>query len=230
MVVGNGMVAKRFESYKTDDRFLIFASGVSNSKNIDQTTYNRELSLLERSIQEHKEKVLVYFSTCSIYDPGEQGSNYVLHKKKIESIIQKQVSKFYIFRVSNLVGYSDNPNTILNFFVYHIIHGINFDLWINATRNLIDVDDMFTIADYILQNKTLENQISNIANPDSYTTIEIIKAIEILLNVKASYIPIPKGDMFRIDITHIIPIIKELSLQFGKNYLHNLLRKYYFNQ
>jgi len=34
MVIGNGMVAKRFESYKTNDQFLIFASGVSNSKNI----------------------------------------------------------------------------------------------------------------------------------------------------------------------------------------------------
>ena len=26
MVIGHGMVAKRFESYKSDDRFIIFAS------------------------------------------------------------------------------------------------------------------------------------------------------------------------------------------------------------
>ncbi len=32
MVIGNGLVARSFDSYAQDDRFLIFASGVSNSK------------------------------------------------------------------------------------------------------------------------------------------------------------------------------------------------------
>jgi hypothetical protein len=82
MVIGNGMVAIRFESYKTNDEFLIFASGVSNSKNINPEVYERELILLQRSIQENREKIFVYFSTCSIYDPEEENSKYVLHKSK----------------------------------------------------------------------------------------------------------------------------------------------------
>ena len=40
MVIGNGMVAKRFGSYKINDQFLIFASGVSNSKNINPEPTN----------------------------------------------------------------------------------------------------------------------------------------------------------------------------------------------
>jgi nucleoside-diphosphate-sugar epimerase len=230
MVIGNGMVAKRFESYKANDEFLIFASGVSNSKNIGQEAYDREQKLLENAIKENKEKALVYFSTCSIYDPGEQDSKYVLHKKKIEKFIQKSVSQFYIFRVSNLVGQSGNPNTVLNFFIYHITHGINFDLWTNAVRNLIDIDDMYKMADHILQRKIYQNHVIDIANPASYPTVEIIKAVEDLLNIKANYISIPKGTPFNIDITQIAPITKELDLHFEKNYLPNLLRKYYFNQ
>ena len=161
MVIGNGMVAKRFESYKTNDEFLIFTSGVSNSKNINPEAYERELILLQRSMQENREKVLVYFSTCSIYDPGEENSKYVLHKKQIERLIQKDQKQFYIFRVSNLVGQSGNRNTILNFYVYHILNGINFDLWTNATRNLIDIDDMYKIADDILEKGVVHDTGNN---------------------------------------------------------------------
>src|SRR4051794_11359548 len=111
MVIGNGMVAKKFESYKTNDQFLIFASGVSNSKNTNPEAYERELTLLKSAIKENQEKILVYFSTCSIYDPGEETSKYVLHKKHIEQLIQKKQKQFYVFRVSNLVGQSGNRNT-----------------------------------------------------------------------------------------------------------------------
>ena len=151
MVIGNGMVARRFESYKTNDQFLIFASGVSNSKNINPEAYARELLLLQTTIKQNPEKILVYFSTCSVYDPGEENSKYVVHKKQIEQLIQSNQRRFCIFRVSNLVGHSGNRNTILNFYVYHILNGINFDLWTNATRNLIDIDDMYQIADDILK-------------------------------------------------------------------------------
>src|SRR6476469_4468886 len=230
MVIGNGMVAKRFESYKTNDEFLIFTSGVSNSKNINPEAYERELTLLQQSIKENREKVLVYFSTCSIYDPGEENSRYVLHKKQIENLIQKDQKQFYIFRVSNLVGQSGNRNTILNFYVYHILNGINFDLWTNATRNLIDIDDMYKIADYILKKGVAQNQVINIANTENYATQEIITAIENLWNTRANYIPIPKGHPFTIDLMTTSPIMEELGIRFGKNYLPNLLRKYYYHQ
>ena len=227
MVIGNGMVAKRFESYKTNDQFLIFASGVSNSKNINPAAYERELILLQKAIKENPEKILVYFSTCSIYDPGEENSKYVLHKKQIEHLIQKDQKQFYIFRVSNLVGRSGNHNTILNFYVYHILNGINFDLWTNATRNLIDIDDMYKIADDILKKGVVQNQVINIANTQNYTTQEIITAIENLWNTKANYIPILKGNPLTIDLSAIRPIMKELGIRFGKNYLTSSLRKYY---
>ena len=76
------------------------------------------------------------------------------------------------------MGQSGNRNTILNFYVYHILNGINFDLWTNATRNLIDIDDMYKIVDDILKKGVVQNQVINIANTENYTTQEIITAIE----------------------------------------------------
>lgn len=230
MVIGSGMVARRFESYKSNDQFLIFASGVSNSKSISPEAYERELILLQTSIKQNPEKILVYFSTCSLYDPGEESSKYVVHKKQMEQLIQSNQKQFCIFRVSNLVGHSGNRNTILNFYVYHILNGINFDLWTNATRNLIDIDDMYQIADYILMKGFARNQVINIANTKNYTTQEIINAIEDLWKTKANYIPIEKGTPFHIDLMATTPIMKELGIHFGKDYLTNLLRKYYYHQ
>ena len=230
MVIGNGMVAKRFESYKTDQQFLIFASGVSNSKSINPEAYERELVLLKKSMEENPDKTLVYFSTCSIYDPGEEESKYVLHKRHIERLIEERQKQFHIFRVSNLVGRSANRNTILNFYVHHILEGVNFDLWTNATRNLIDIDDVYRIADHILKKGIAPNQVINIANTENYSTQEIIIAIEGLWRTKANYIPIQKGNAFDIDLSLTTPIIKELGIHFGKNYLTNLLRKYYYHR
>ena len=230
MVIGNGMIAKRFESYKTNGDFIIFASGVSNSKNIDVAAYKRETNLLIKSLEKYKNKIVVYFSTCSLYDLEETKSAYVLHKRKIEEFILKNASNYYIFRVSNLAGKSANPNTILNFFYYHIRNKINFNLWINSTRNFVDTDDFFFMVDYILKNKVLSNKIINVANPVSYNVKDIVTALEIILQQKANAIPISKGSSFNIDISLILPIIKKLGINFDELYLDRLLKKYYLHQ
>ena len=66
MVIGNGLLAKSFSKYKDDDQVIIFASGVSNSKEVNPEAFMREMDLL-RSIT-NKDALLVYFSTCSVYD------------------------------------------------------------------------------------------------------------------------------------------------------------------
>lgn len=227
MVIGNGMVATRFSSYKNRNDIIIFASGVSNSKIKDEQAYKREFNLLKDTLSLNPGKKLVYFSTCSILDPAEADAPYTAHKLKIEEYITQNVASYLIFRVSNLVGNSNNKNTVLNFFVYHIKNKINFDLWTNATRNLIDIDDMFIIADSILTTDLFQNQIINIANEKSYTTAEIVVAIEECLKLSANYIPINKGIPFTIDISLILPIIKKLNIQFRDHYLKELINKYY---
>ena len=227
MVIGNGLVAKRFESYIRNNDFLVFASGVSNSKTKNPEAYSREMKLLKDSVQQHNTKTLIYFSTCSIYDSQEKGSAYVQHKLHIEDFIQTRAKQYHIFRISNLAGISCNPNTLLNFFFNHVKNGVNFDLWTNACRNIIDADHAYLIIDHILKHNLFPNQVINIANPVNNPVKTIITAIETFLNIKSNYIEIDKGTCFEIDTSSIQPIIQKLGIRFDPGYLSDLLNKYY---
>ncbi len=227
MVIGSGLLAHSFESYNRDDSFLIFASGVSNSKTKNPEAYSREINLLREYIEQYPDKIIVYFSTCSIYDPDEVKSAYVQHKLKIENIIQTTVPRYYIFRVSNVAGKSPNPNTLLNYFYYHIKNGINFDLWTNACRNIIDIDDVYQIASQILKNGLPSVEPINIGSPINYPVKEIVTAIELFLNTKSNYVEVNKGSCFEIDLSGIQPILQQSHLQFNSEYLAGLLAKYY---
>ncbi len=227
MVIGNGLVARRFDLYKGDDNLLVFASGVSNSKTKNPEAYNREMKLLKDSLQQYDNKSLIYFSTCSIYDLQEKESAYVQHKLHIEEYIQNRVKQYRIFRVSNLAGISSNPNTLLNFFFNHVKNGINFDLWTNACRNVIDVDHAYLIIDHILKHNLFPNQVINIANPVNHPVKKIVEAIEAFLNIRSNYIEIDKGTCFEIDTSLIQHIIQELEIRFDAGYLSDLLKKYY---
>jgi nucleoside-diphosphate-sugar epimerase len=227
MVIGNGLVAKRFELYSGDNDFLVFASGVSNSKTKNSEAYNREMKLLKDSVQKYNTQSLIYFSTCSIYDPQEKGSAYVQHKLQIEDFIQTRAKQYHIFRISNLAGISSNPNTLLNFFFSHVKNGVNFDVWTNACRNIIDVDHAYLIIDHILKNNLFPNQVINIANPVNHPVKKIITGIEIFLNIKSNYIEIDKGTCFDIDTSPIQHIIQKLGIRFDPGYLRDLLHKYY---
>lgn len=227
MVIGNGLLARRFESYQKDETFLIFASGVSNSKTKNPEAYSREISLLEQCIRDHPGKTLVYFSTCSIYDPDEKNSLYVQHKLAIERIIQRNAAASYIFRVSNVAGKSSNPNTLLNYFFYHIRNGINFDLWTNACRNIIDIDDVFAVADELLKNNTPSRKPINIASPFNYPAKEIIAAIESFLNIKSNYVEVNKGSCFKIELPVTQSIFQKIQQLAGIEYLEAILAKYF---
>lgn len=227
MVIGNGMIATRFGSYRNDERFVVFASGVSNSTLNDVDSFVRELNLLKETIRKYPTAQLVYFSTCSIYDPAMQQSAYVLHKLTVENLIQETHPNHIIFRVSNPIGKTDNRNTILNYFITHIREAQHFTAWKYATRNLLDIDDMYAISDCILQKQTHNPEIINVANPVNYSVISIIHGIEQHFSKKADYSIVDRGSSPLIDITAIEPILSELKLEFDEHYFAQLLTKYF---
>ena len=227
MLIGNGLLAGRFASYANDDQFLIFASGVSNSKIKDPIAYQREANLLKTTIAANPGKTLVYFSTCSIYDPDQENSVYVRHKLWMEEIIQQTTKQHIILRVANVAGRTSNPNTILNYFYYHIKHRINFDLWINACRNIIDIDDVFFIVNELLSQKEPNNRLVNIATPVVYPAKDIVAAIESHLEIKSNYTEVKKGSCFEIDLSAIQPLLGKSETIFDNKYLARLLVKYF---
>ncbi len=230
MVVGNGMIANRFMSYKDDDDVIIFASGVSNSKDTVEENFIREFQLLHKTVSDYTDKTLVYFSTCSLEDNDLALAPYVIHKKTVEEFIKRNVAKFYLFRISNLAGTSNNPYTLLNYFIFNILKNLPLTVWKNAYRNIIGIDDMFSIANHLLQKKENINAIINIANPVNYSVPYIVKTIEHHLNKKATVNELDRGDDYKIDVSLIEPLFNKLNIQFNENYLAALLKKYYHSR
>lgn len=230
MVVGNGMIANTFKSYKDDSNVIIFASGVSNSKETSGENYQREFELLQRTVEKYTNKTLVYFSTCSIEDKDLASSPYVVHKKTIEKFIAENTGSYYLFRVSNLAGVSNNPYTLLNYFIFNILRDHPLTVWLNAFRNIIGVDDMYAIANYFLQEKKERNTVVNIANPKNYSVPYILECIEKHLGKKGIYTEIKRGDDYEIDTTTALAVIQKLGIQFNDDYLPSLLKKYYHSK
>lgn len=228
MVVGNGLIAKAFvPCYANDNAFLVFASGVSNSGTTEAAAFYREARLLEQTMELHPEKTLVYFSTCSVYDASLQHSPYVNHKLAMETLIRSKQAGYHIFRISNLAGKTDNPHTFLNYFVQHIVSGSFFYLWKNAWRNVMDVDDMFTLCHHILQQGLFKNEVVNIANPLNYTVEQIVQIIETVLQKKGHYELVDKTSQPEIDTSIVKQLAGELHIPFNETYLHHILHKYF---
>ena len=227
MVVGSGMIATRFQEYKNEDRFVIFASGVSNSSIKDYVAFDREKQLLMQIKKANTDKRFVYFSTCSIYDQSLVYSPYVQHKLQMESLVAKHSGGFTIFRVSNPVGFTENKHTLLNFLVNAIKNKLPFTIYHPAERNIIDINDMFAVCHHILQQNLFINAIVNIANPNNYSILYIVKHIESYFLKEAIFTTISKRSVPVIDTSAIQDLFTMLDIHFNGGYLSKMLTKYY---
>lgn len=221
------MIAKAFESYRHQDNFVIFASGVSDSAHAGDAAFARELKLVADSIKQNPGKVFVYFSTCSISDPCMQETAYVQHKIKMEDFIKKNHSPYVVFRLTNPVGNTANTHTFFNYFIKHIREKETFQVWKNAARNIIDLDDVFSICNEILQEKLFTDTVINIENPVNYSVPFIIHTIEKHVGSTGNYSMVEKGGAPVIDTSLIDPLFKKFNINFDKNYLPGLLQKYF---
>ena len=229
MVIGNGMLATKFMSFNTMKEIVIFASGVSNSALQKNEGYVREAKLLEETIQANPHARLVYFSTCSIYQPSLLQNKYVQHKLAMEALVQANASRYLLLRLSNPVGVTNNKYTVFNFFIEQLINRQPITVWQHAKRNLMDIDDVFNVSAHIIHNQLFKNEIVNIAHPKNFSVHEILQALEAYFKVTSNYTYINEGDEPKIDLQKVTPVYKELNVQFPENYLYFLLQKYFSN-
>jgi UDP-2-acetamido-2,6-beta-L-arabino-hexul-4-ose reductase len=185
MIIGRGMIAKAFSAYESSKNIVVFASGVSNSKETNNLEFKREEDLIINTLDKHHDKTFIYFSTCSIEDKSLEFSKYVIHKKEMESLISRRSESYFIFRLSQVVGVGKSP-TIVNFFIDSILNNYLFEVYQDATRNIIDVDDVFIICSRLIKENKHINETVNIASPFNIKVIEIINIIEDNLNKKAN--------------------------------------------
>ena len=79
MIIGNGDIASVLNDR---EGIIFFAAGVSNSSEMRESEYERELNLLK---EQDKTKCIFYFSSILI-DVGD--SFYFTHKRKMEQYIK----------------------------------------------------------------------------------------------------------------------------------------------
>lgn len=227
MVIGSGLIANGFlNAYGEDKDVVIFASGVSNSNETRASEFERERHLLSSTLDNYPRALFIYFSTYSIDDPDAQYRPYVLHKKEMESLVERHPG-YLILRASNVVGNQGNPNTIINFFVDKIISNQRISIWNATMRNLIDIDDLYKITRGIVE-AGIKNKTLIVANPNSIYASEIATIIAQYKNKTAHIELIEKGSHFGVQPSReVLEIIERLHLNFDDDYFMRLLKKYY---
>lgn len=230
MIIGSGLLARAFAAQFTHrDDVCIYAAGVSNSSCVDKQEFERERCLLSDSVQQTLHAgIFVYFGTCSVADPEAQKTPYVQHKQTMEKIVALH-PRHLTLRLPQVAGKTSNPHTLLNYLFARISRSEAFDLWKNAKRNIIDIDDVVAIAGKYILDESVRNTTLNIANPVNYSMIDIVRALESVVGKRAVYYLVERGTEYSIDTTKLGPVLISAGVEFGSDYLLKVLKKYYGN-
>lgn len=226
MIIGSGMLARAFDSYRDHPNIVVLASGVSDSTVTDVAQFEREKTLLINTLDEQCKKQFVYFSTCSIVDPELSSSPYVNHKLKMEGLIQAYSSSCLVFRLPQVVGHGGNKNTLTNRLYASIRDDEGFQLWRNAYRYVIDVDDVLAVASYMIDRDVYLNRIINVASC-RFSIFDIVRVLESVTQRSAIYTEFDKGASYNIDCYEAHKVARLLNIRFDETYLHRVIRKYY---
>lgn len=229
MVLGNGMVANAFRQYDDDNSVIIFASGVSNSKEDDDSKFEREFELLRsyRHLADKKEKKLIYFSTCSIFDESVSDLKYIKFKKNIEEFIANNFSQYIIFRLPNVIGNTGNNNTSFNFFKNSISNQEEIRVQRQAIRYIIDIDDLRRLLPFFISNSSYKKNIINVCFDNKISVVGFVELIEKILGISASVTLCDGGLDYSVDNTEFIQALKTVQDYFpSDDYNFNILKKY----
>jgi nucleoside-diphosphate-sugar epimerase len=226
MIIGRGMLAQAFGNYRDHPNVVVLASGVSDSTVTDVAQFEREETLLVNTLEEQREKRFVYFGTCSALDPELSVSPYVRHKLKMERLIETHSCDYLICRLPQAVGHNGNTNTLMNRLYASIRDGERFQLWRNAYRFIIDVDDVSAIASYMIGQNQYSNRIINVASR-RFSIFDIVRALENVTQRSAIYSEIDKGASYDIDCYEAHKVAMSLNIQFDDMYLYQVIKKYY---
>jgi nucleoside-diphosphate-sugar epimerase len=227
MIIGSGLLAKAFTADFADARDVwIYAAGVSNSGCKDPAEFERErIRLTDALHSAATADAFVYFSTCSIGDPAAVHSHYVRHKIEMEALVGQHPG-FVIARLPQIAGHTPNPHTLLNYLFARISRSESFVAWKNATRNVIDVADVYAAVARLIAAPARRITV-NVANTRGHSVSEIVNALEAVVGKPAVVDWMDTGASYEIDVMDMMPIYRELALRFDETYLLRTIRKYY---
>jgi nucleoside-diphosphate-sugar epimerase len=226
MIIGNGLIANSIKD--TDDKnYIFFASGVSNSSVTNPLDFEREFRLIKELHLKHENKIFVYFSSCYISNNNAKLTPYYVHKLKMEEYIANNHFNYLILRLPQVIGKSNNNNTLINNFIYKLSKNEIIKLQRFANRYFIDVLDISEIIKKLITLK-VKNEIIDIFYPKSYNLIEIIEILELCSEKKINYKLINEGISYSLTEHLIYNYGNLISNSFDDNYLLSSIKKHYF--
>ncbi len=224
MIIGNGLIARAFGQFAQDPDTVIFASGVSNSREVNPAAFAREREMLLQWLA-HASAHVVYFGSCNVVNP-EQDSPYFEHKRAMERLVTCS-GRGTVLRLPQVVGATRNPNTLTNYLRDCIVNDRPLPLWTRAQRNLIDVDDVVLIASRLFQ-RPKRPAVVSIASPWSLAMPHVVSLFEQVLGRTARVDLIDRGEQMHIDSALAEEIATEIGLDFfSPDYPLRVIRKYY---
>jgi len=169
MIIGNGLIAKSFKKKKNYFKnVIIFASGVSNSKNKNLKEFKREEKLVKKLLK--KKKKIIYFSSLDIFRRIK--TPYICHKINLEKLLIKE-KNVLIVRLPQLIGNSKNNYTLFNYLKQNLKKNKKIIIYKNFYRNFVHVEDVVKSIKK-LKLKTCEFNKLNIFNKKSIKIGEIL--------------------------------------------------------
>lgn len=225
MIIGDGLIATAFmQDYKDDDRFLIFASGVSNSAETNPAEFLKEKLLLQETLSLNPSKHILYFA--SFIDSSPSKIKYLEHKKEMEEIVRTSKNYYTILRLAQVIGNGGNKNTLINFIVSKLKNNEEIPVYKNTYKSLIDVEDVKGIADILLKVWKDKNTYVEFPYIEKLLVEKIINIIANILHIepKMKFIEAPMNDLPELSIAGNI-ILHHLNIN-PKGYTELVIKKY----
>lgn len=220
-IIGNGMLAKAF-SNTTINHSLIFCSGVSNSQETQSNAFLREERLLRQALHEQNDRCLIYFSSVAA---PTLANLYFKHKMNMERLIEVSSENYLIFRLPQVAGITLNT-TLLPTIIENIYLQKKFIIYKNATRTIVDIEDVVKIVNMITM-QSIKNKTINICPNYSFQPEYLAQLVSNQLQLEPCYEIVNRGDkqLCTQDESFEGSIVSGF---FSKktNYLENIVEKY----
>ena len=223
MIVGRGLLGESL-SKLSHENVILFASGVSNSKQENESEFERETNLLIKTLDGTDQRHFYYFSTCSIFDESLAESAYIAHKKRMEAIVLSGPTG-RVIRLPNIVGPTGNPANLVNYLKHSIKRANPIKIQRHATRYLLGVDEMNLLLQDVVNNRG-QQKIISLVPPKNIKVTSIVSIIESILGTQANLELVEGGTPYEVDFSDTMYHASRLGFEFGQMYYENTLEKW----
>jgi nucleoside-diphosphate-sugar epimerase len=221
-IYGHGLIAKSFKKSVKFNNAVIFASGVSNSQELNNNQFEKELLILNEALIQNPNKIFIYFSTISAY--SKSLSPYIAHKLSIEKLISSTADRYLILRLPQVVGDVKN-STLVAFFVDRILKRQDIVLQKNAMRYLVDVEDVVRIVDIVVSSVN-KNMIIDLIPKNPVNVIKIVDKVGHILNLEPKILLVDYGESYKASSAFLDKILPPSDIIFNELYWKLVLEKY----